>query len=73
MLTWRQIEQNLRAAGCGEQSIARSREAHLKRCRAAAAHAKQKQREEEYEHYRRTRLLDYFEEQADRQAARFGA
>lgn len=72
MLTWSQIEKNLRAAGCSEQSIARSRESHLKQCRIAAVHARQKQREEEYERYRRSNLLDYFEELADRQAAHFG-
>jgi hypothetical protein len=72
MLTWNQIERNLRAAGCSEQNIARHREAHVKRCRVAAIHARQKQREEEYERYRRANLLDYFEELADHQAAHFG-
>lgn len=72
MLTWDQIEKNLRATGCSEQSLARHREAHLKRCRAAAVHAKQKQLEDEYERYRRAHLLDYFEELSDQQAARFG-
>jgi hypothetical protein len=72
MLTWNQIEKNLRATGCGEQSLARHREAHLKRCRAAAVHARQKQREEEYEQHRRAHLADYFEQLADEQAAQRG-
>lgn len=72
MLTWRQIEQNLRAAGCSELTIANHRQAHVKRCRLAAVQAKQKRLEDEYEQYRRTRLLDYFEELADRQVVRFG-
>lgn len=71
MLTWSEIERNLRAAGCGEQSIARSREAHLRRCRRAAVEAKQKQLEAEYDEHRRARLLDYFERLEDERAERF--